>query len=95
MNRYESSTPRAALGLAAVAMAVITMGVLVVLPAKFDSVGADPSTLAAAKGATKAPIEGVTSPKHIGAPETEIREAHATPVARLSGRKNSVGTVTN
>ena len=57
MNRYKPSTPRAALGLTAVAMAAITMGALVVLPAKLDAAGADPSTLAAAKAATKAPIE--------------------------------------
>jgi hypothetical protein len=75
MNGYESSTPRAALGLVAVAMATITMGALVVLPAKFDSVSADASTVAAAKTAAVAPIEVAASPARIDAPEPENREA--------------------
>jgi hypothetical protein len=54
MNRYEPSTPRAALGLTAVAMAAITMAALVVLPAEFDSVSADPYTQSAAEGGNKA-----------------------------------------
>jgi hypothetical protein len=53
MKRYEPSTPRAALGLTAVAMAAITMAALVVLPAELDSVSADPYTLAAAEGGSK------------------------------------------
>jgi hypothetical protein len=74
MNRYEPSTPRAALGLTAVAMAAITMGVLVVLPAKLDSVSADRYTLAAAKGATRTPIELAISPARIDVPEVVDRE---------------------
>jgi len=54
MNRYEPSTPRAALGLTAVAMAGITMAALVVLPAEFDSVSAEPYTQSAAEGGNKA-----------------------------------------
>jgi hypothetical protein len=65
MNGYEPATPRTALGLIAVAMATITMGALVVLPAKFDSVSADRSTLAAASAATKAPIEVAISPVRV------------------------------
>lgn len=57
MYGYERSTPRAALGLTAVAMAAITMGALVVLPAKLDTVSA---------AATKAPIEVVMSSACIG-----------------------------
>jgi len=49
MNSYQPSTPRAAFGLAAVAMAAISIGAMVVLPAKFDSVSADAVTLASAK----------------------------------------------
>jgi len=68
MNGYEPSTPRAALGLTAVAMAAITMGALVVLPAKLDAVSANPYALAATKVATKAPIEVAMSPACIGSP---------------------------
>lgn len=57
MNRYETSTPRAALGLTAIAMAVITMGTLVVLPAQLGSVGAQSYTLAAEGSASKGPVD--------------------------------------
>jgi hypothetical protein len=50
MNRYEPSTPRAALGLAAVAMAAVTLTALVVLPAELDSLSADPYMQSAAQG---------------------------------------------
>lgn len=48
MNCYQPSTPRAKLGLTALAMVVITMGVLVVLPAKLETVGVDADALATA-----------------------------------------------
>jgi hypothetical protein len=57
MNEYKPSTPRVALGLAAVAMAAFTMGALVVLPAQFDSVSASADTLAVNEAATKVLIE--------------------------------------
>ena len=75
MNGYEPSTPRAALGLTAVAMTAITIGALVVLPAKLDSVSADPYALAA-RAATNAPIEIAISPAHIDVPEVFNREEH-------------------
>ena len=49
MHGYDHSTPRAALGLTAVFMAAITMSAMVVVPAEFDSVHADPTMLATAK----------------------------------------------
>ena len=73
MNAYEPSTPRTALGLIAVAMAAITMGALVVLPAEFDSASADRYTLAAAKAVTTAPA---ISPARPDVPETGNREEH-------------------
>ena len=48
MNSYEPSTPRAALGLVAIAMAALTVGGLVVLPAELESTTAAPHLLAAA-----------------------------------------------
>jgi hypothetical protein len=95
MNRYEPSTPRAALGLTAVAMAAITIGAMVVLPAKLDSVSADPYALAAAKAATNTPIEVGISPVRIDVPEVINRQERVTTVARLSGGKKSAGNVTN
>ena len=57
MNSYESSTPRVAMGLAAAAMAAMTISAMVVLPAKIDAVGGEPYALAVAKAATLGPIE--------------------------------------
>jgi hypothetical protein len=81
INGYQPATPRAALGLTAVAMATITVAALVVLPAKFDSLSSDPYALAAAKAVTKAPIEVATNPERIDAPEPQVadREEHLRP----------------
>jgi len=68
MNRYEPSTPRAALGFIAVAMATITMAALVVLPAELDSVSADPYTQSAAEGGNKGAhrLTDATEPSMVG-----------------------------
>ena len=76
MNGYKLSTPRAALGLIAVAMAAITMSVFVVLPANLDHDGADPYMLAAAQAATWAPNDGASSPARTDAPELLDHEEH-------------------
>jgi hypothetical protein len=71
MNRYELSIPRTRLGLTAVAMAAITMSALVVLPAEFDSVRADPYALAA----PKAPVEVAVRPARTDIPEVANHES--------------------
>lgn len=65
MNRFQSSTPRAAFGIAAVAMTVVTFGLLVVVPATIDSGSEDVRTQAAAKLVTPAATEVVTIPTRI------------------------------
>ena len=74
MNRYEPSTPRAAIGLTAAVMTAITIGAMVVLPAKLDSGSAEPYTLAAAKAATRTPIEGAIGPARGDVPAAVDRE---------------------
>jgi hypothetical protein len=91
MNGYEPSTPRVALGLTAVAMAVITVGALVVLPAELDSIGTDPNTLAAAKAAAKAPIEVATSPERIVLPAAVNRGEHVDPRRTALGEQEFGG----
>ena len=49
MNDYQPSTPRVALGIAAVAITVITIAVSVILPAQMDSGSREPRMLAASK----------------------------------------------
>lgn len=68
MNRYESSTPRAALGLTAVAMAAITVMTLVVLPAELGSVSANADTLAEQKERLEAPSRVATAAAEIAVP---------------------------
>ena len=65
MNAYEPSTPRATLGLAAVAMAAITIAAMVVLPGRLDSVSPDLLALASAKAPAPAPIEVAITPARI------------------------------
>ena len=60
MHHYETSTPRVAFGVAAVAMMAITMGVLVVLPARMEFDGHDASLLAASKVTTVVSTSAVT-----------------------------------
>jgi hypothetical protein len=52
MNRYETNTPRLAFGIAAAAMAVITLGFAVILPATTGNGGQE--ALVAAKAAAPA-----------------------------------------
>jgi hypothetical protein len=62
MNRYEMKTPRIAFGIAAVALAALTLGAAVVLPAVTGPGGQN--TLAAAK--ITAPLTEVAiNPSHI------------------------------
>jgi len=49
MNHYEPSIPRVLLGIAAVAITVITIAVSVILPAQMDSGSREPRMLAALK----------------------------------------------
>jgi hypothetical protein len=49
MNYYEPSTPRVALGIAAVVITVITIAISVILPAQMDSGSREPRMLAATK----------------------------------------------
>lgn len=54
MHRYEASRPRVALGITAVAMTAITMGVFVVMPARMEAISHEPRMLAASKVTTLA-----------------------------------------
>jgi hypothetical protein len=60
MHRYETSTPRVAFGITAVAMTAITIGVLVVMPARMYADSHDPGALAASEVTTLASTGAVT-----------------------------------
>ena len=53
MNRYQSANPRAAAGIAALAMTALVIGISVVLPAKLDR-SAQPALAATPAGETAA-----------------------------------------
>lgn len=65
MNRYETSTPRTACGIAAIAMTAMTIGLMVVVPTKMDSGSLDVISLAAANAATPGDTEVAISPARI------------------------------
>jgi hypothetical protein len=73
MNSYETSNPRVAMGLAAAAMAAMTIGAMIVLPAKLEAVSAEPYALAVARAATLGPID-FGSPASSTAADAPARE---------------------
>jgi hypothetical protein len=77
MNGYKPSAPRAAIGLTAATMTAITIGAMVVLPAKLNSVGADPHTLVVAN-ATVAPLGAGGSSAHIDASKVANHQGNFT-----------------
>jgi len=60
MHHYETSTPRVALGITAVAMTAITIGVLVVMPARMEADRHEPRMLATAQVTTLTSASAVT-----------------------------------
>ena len=89
MNSYEPNRPRTAIALAAAALTAITIGILVVAPAKFDGSHQEARVLAAAKARSAAPTEVAISPAQInvvGVREPELASVQlerpvATPIA--------------
>jgi len=73
MISYEPNRPRTAIALAAAALTAITIGILVVAPAKFDGSKEEARMLAVAKARHAAPVEVAVSPAHINI--VGVREA--------------------
>jgi hypothetical protein len=65
MNRYQTSTPRAALVISAIALTALTLGASVIAPAKMDAGGPEDRTLAAQKTVTPTPTQVVINPARI------------------------------
>ncbi len=76
MNRYELASPRAAFGLAAVALTAITIGATVVLPAQLESYGADPYTQAATRAEGPSSLGAGINPARMDVPEADNRHEH-------------------
>ena len=64
MNRYKTSTPRAAFSLAAIAMTALTLGLTVVLPARTERGAQDAPVLATSK-AMLSGVEAVDLPTRV------------------------------
>lgn len=86
MNHYQTSTPRAACGIAAAVLTAMTIGLAVVLPAKMDAGRAPTWTLTRVKAVTPAVTEGSTLPAridmHAREPELASRRADGNGAAR-------------
>ncbi len=65
MNAYHTSTPRAALVIAAIALTALTLGVSVVAPAKMDSGTPGAGSLAAQNTVAPTPIQAAIDPARI------------------------------
>jgi len=87
MNRYQTSSPRVAFGIAAVAMTALTIGVSVVLPARMGSDSPEPRVLAASKvaaPASKGVVTGSATGHVVASRETGLS---AVPCASNPNRK--------
>jgi hypothetical protein len=60
MNRYETTNPRAAFGLAAVAMTLITIAMMVVAPATLESGGDATRSLASRTAVSPAGVDAAS-----------------------------------
>jgi hypothetical protein len=81
MDRYETSIPRVARGIAAVAMTAITIGVSVILPARMATESSEPRALAASKATTPEStgvVTGRTSIDIVGVRQPELSAAPCT-----------------
>ena len=65
MNRFEPSIPRAAFGIAAIAMTAITIGMAVLLPSRMEPGDREPGRLAASEAVLPAPTVVVINPARI------------------------------
>ena len=65
MNRYESSIPRTAFGIAAITLSAITLGLLVILPASLTSERQEALVLAAPHAGSQAIREVAINPARI------------------------------
>lgn len=88
LSAYEPAAPRAALGVAAVAMAAVTFFTLVVLPATLDSGGIDSEEPAIAGGATTAPVQAAVPARGDATDGVERKKQVALSGARPYGSGN-------
>jgi hypothetical protein len=100
MSGYKSWIPRIAIGMTAAAMAAITIGSLVVLPAKFDHVSVDLSALAVVnpvailRGELPVPTAGVDARATVKwheqvDPDFATPQSHASPAQRHTSSSHS------
>jgi hypothetical protein len=97
---YEPSIPRVGLGIAGVAMTVITIAVSVILPAQMDSGNREPHMFTVSKATAPAPMGHVTvtrievvSAREPDSSTVPVRIAAATPQAGRPGETTSPAVV--
>jgi hypothetical protein len=97
---YEASIPRVALGIAGVAMTVITIAVSVILPARMDSRSPEPRMLAASKASAPASTGlatvmsiDVVSTREPGSSTVPVRIGEADPQPVRLGKMTSPAVI--
>jgi hypothetical protein len=75
MTQYQISTPRASVGLSAIAMTALTIGVFVVMPAKMEAHVHEPGILSAST------VTKLASTSALDAAASDLIVAHETAVA--------------
>ena len=91
MNRFESSTPRVALAIAAVAMTVVTFGLLVVVPATIESGSENDRTQASAKVVRPAVTTVVMIRTRIDLLDVRRTELASAPVDNVRPKRSQAG----
>jgi hypothetical protein len=94
MKHYQPSTPRVALGIAAVALMAISIALSVILPAQIRSSGREHSTLAASlTGIATIPSITVVSAREPRVATVSMRAGDAAPQHGRSGEIASTAVV--
>ena len=91
MNRYQTSTPRTAFGIAAAALTAMTIGLAVVLPAQMDAGSAANRTVAAVRTVTPAVTEVSIIPARIDVQGVREPELASEPADGSGARRNTQG----
>jgi hypothetical protein len=89
MKRYEPTLPRTASGMSAVAMTVLTFGLLVVAPAHVASQKSEAGTIVARKADSPAPVEVAIDPARIDVVAQRDQRTAFGVVRHLPGRKGA------
>jgi len=91
MNRYQTSTPRAAFSIAAAALTAMTIGLAVVLPAKMDAASHGKRALASVRAVAPVVTTGSIVPARIEAQGVREPDLASAPAGSSGGERDARG----